>query len=449
MQWYKIFLPEIEELIQTRSLKELGEFLRTMHPADILDILRELHPTDRALAFRLLDKEKIAGVFSMLEPEEGEIWLKLLTEQRVSEILMEMTPDDRAVLMDELPADLVKKFLPLLPPEAKEITNLLLNYPIGSTGRLLTNEYVDLRPEMTAQEAIEQVRRTGLAKETIYICYVVDQTRRLIGVLSLRDIILAPPEKKIGELMNPMVFYAKTTDDQEVAAKIIQKYDLLAVPVVDQEGRLVGIVTVDDVIDIIEKEVTEDMEKMAAVRLPEEEYFRASFLKALRKRVVWLIILIAAQTITSIILRSYTSTLNSFIALSYFIPLVISSGGNTGSQSSTLVIRALATGEMSLGEWWKILRRELVIGPTLGVILGAIILFYVFALLSNPLVGMAIGVALLAVVMSGNLIGTLVPLFFRFLRWDPATVSSPMIATFSDVTGLLIYLEVTRAILHL
>ncbi|MEK7821468.1 MAG: CBS domain-containing protein, partial [Planctomycetota bacterium] len=202
MQWYKIFIPELRELIETRSLKELGEFLRRFHPADIVDILREFPATDRVLAFRLLDKEKIAGVFSLLEPEEQELLLKQFTEQRVKEILLEMGPDDRAQFLEELPADMVKRLLALLPAQEKEVTNLILNYPPGSAGRLITTEYVDLSPEMTAQEAIDQVRRTGLDKETIYVCYVVDKTHKLVGVCSLRDIILAPPSKKIGEIMN-------------------------------------------------------------------------------------------------------------------------------------------------------------------------------------------------------------------------------------------------------
>ncbi|MFQ5957214.1 MAG: magnesium transporter, partial [Candidatus Brocadiales bacterium] len=348
MQWHKIFVPEITELIEQRSLKELGEFLRRLHPADIADILRDLPSANRVLAFRVLDKAKLAWVFSLFEPEEQEELLKLFTEQKVKEILLEMDSDDRAQFLEELPADVVKRLLALLPPDEKEITNLILNYPDNSAGRLISTDYVDLKADMTAAQAIEQVRKTGLDKETIYICYVIDKTRKLIGVLSLRDIILAPPTKKIGDLMNTMVFNVKTTDDQEVAAKIIQKYDLLAVPVVDLEGRLVGIVTVDDVIDIFEEEATEDMEKMAAVRLPEEEYFKADFLKVVRKRATWLIILILAETLTSDLIENYTTSLTSLVALAYFIPMLTSSGGNTGAQSSTLVIRALAIGEVGL-----------------------------------------------------------------------------------------------------
>ncbi len=449
MQWHKIFTPEITELIEQRDLKELGEFLRRLHPADIVDILRDLPSADRVLAFRVLDKAKLAWVFSLFEPEEQEELLKLFTEQKVKEILLEMDPDDRAQLLEELPANVVKKLLALLPHDEKEVTNLILNYPDDSAGRLITTDYVALRADKTAAQAIEYIRETGPDKETIYVCYVIDNTRKLIGVVSLRELILAQPSKKVGDIMNTIFSYVKTTDDQEVAAKVIQKYDLLAVPVVDQEGRLVGIVTVDDVIDIFEEEVTEDMEKMAAVRLPEEEYFKADFFKVIKKRGTWLIILILAETFTSDLIENYTTSLTSLVALAYFIPMLTSSGGNTGAQSSTLVIRALAIGEVGLGEWWKIIRRELWIGTSLGVILGGIAYLKVYHTLGDATTGLAVGIALLAVVLVGNILGATIPLIFRRLGWDPATVSSPLIATILDLSGLLIYFEVTRRMLSL
>ncbi len=449
MQWHKIFLPEITELIEQRSLKELGEFLRRLHPADIVDILRDLPSADRVLAFRVLDKAKLAWVFSLFEPEEQEELLKLFTEQKVKEILLEMDSDDRAQFLEELPADVVKRLLALLPHDEKEITNLILNYPDNSAGRLITTDYMALRADRTAAGAIEHIRETGLDKETIYICYVIDKTRKLIGVVSLRDIILAQPSKKIGDIMNTIVTRVKTTDDQEVAAKMIQKYDLLAVPVVDQEDRLVGIVTVDDVIDIFEEEATEDMEKMAAVRLPEEEYFKADFLKVVKKRATWLVILILAETLTSDLIENYTSSLTSLVALAYFIPMLTSSGGNTGAQSSTLVIRALAIGEVGLGEWWMIIRRELWIGTTLGVILGGVAYVKVYQSLGDQTTGIAVGLALLMVVLLGNILGAIIPLIFSRLGWDPATVSSPLIATLLDLSGLLIYFEVTRRMLSI
>jgi magnesium transporter len=447
MQWYKIFLPELVELIEQRDLKELGQFLRKLHPADVVDILRDLPSADRVLAFRLLDKAKIAWVFSLLELEEQEALLKLFTEQKMREVLMEMDPADRAQFLDELPADMVKKLLGLLPTEEKDITNLILNYPEGAAGRLVTTDYVDLKADMTAAEAIDQVRKTGLDKETIYICYVVDETRKLIGVLSLRDVILAPPTKKIGEFMNPLVFRVKTTDDQEEAAKVIQKYDLLAVPVVDQEDKLVGIVTVDDIIDIIQEEVTEDMEKMAAVTRPEESYFRTDFLKSIHKRATWLLILMVIQTLTGSIIRIYEDTLSSFMVLTYFIPMVISVGGNVSAQSSTVVIRGLATGDLRPPVLWTILKRECTMGPILGIMLGLIAIGRSLLWAHSIMIGLAVAVGIIAIAFLGNLWGALLPLLFRRLKIDPAVASAPLMATLMDVTGMFIYLVVTINIL--
>ncbi len=448
MLWYKIFMPELKELIETRSLKELGEFLRRFHPADIVDILRELPDTDRVLAFRLLDKEKIAGVFALLEPEEQEILLKQFTEQRVKDILLEMGPDDRAQFLEELPADLVKRLLALLPHKEKEITDLILNYPPGSAGRLITTEYVDLTPDMTAQEAIDQIRRTGLAKETIYICYVVDKTRRLIGVCSLRDIILAPPSKKIIALMNPMVIHVKTTDSQEQAAKIIQKYDILAVPVVDQERRLVGIVTVDDVLDVVEEEATVDMQKMAAVARPEEGYFALSFLSSVPKRLTWLVILLVIQAFTGNIIHFFEGTLSSMIVLTYFIPMVISVGGNISSQSSTVVIRGLATGDLRPPFWWSILKRELFMGVLIGITLGLIAIARVMLWAQDIRVSLAVAASVVAISFIGNLWGAFIPLIFRRFQIDPAVASAPLMATVMDLVGLSLYFGVVVKILH-
>ncbi|OHB88993.1 MAG: magnesium transporter [Planctomycetes bacterium RIFCSPHIGHO2_02_FULL_50_42] len=447
MQWYKIFVPEITELIEQRNLKELGEFLRGLHPADIVDILRDLPSADRVVAFRVLDKAKLAWVFSLLEPEEQEELLKLFTEQKVKEILLEMDSDDRAQFLEELPADVIKRFLTLLPHDEKEITNLILNYPENSAGRLISTDYVDLRPDTTAAEAIEQVRQTGLDKETIYICYVVDKTRKLIGVLSLRDVILAPPSKKIEDIMKTMVLSVKTTDDREVAARIIQRYDLLAVPVVDQEDRLVGIVTVDDVIDIFEEEATEDMEKMAAVSRPEESYFRTDFISSVRKRAIWLFILMVIQTLTGSIMQIYEETLSSFMILTYFIPMVISVGGNVSAQSSTMVIRGLATGDLKPPVLWTILRRECSMGPILGIMLGLIAVGRALLWAHSIMIGLAVAAGIVTIAFLGNLCGALLPLLFRRLKIDPAVASAPLMATLMDVTGVLIYLVVTINIL--
>lgn len=447
LQWTKIFLPEIKELIETKDFKGLRDFLRERHPADIVDILRELDPAERVMGFRLLDKNKISEVFALFEPIEQEELLKQFTEQHVKEILVQMQPDDRTQLFDELPAHLVEKLLKLLPPADRREANELLNYPHNSAGRIMTTEYVDLQMDMTVAKALEHIRKTGPNRETIYICYIVDETKKLRGVASLKNIILANPDQLIKDIMNENVFYVHTTDDQEKAVQVVQKYDILAVPVVDNEDRLVGIVTVDDVLDVVQEEVTEDFQRMAGIQTTEEEYFRVGFSKRVINRVTWLVVLVIAATISQTILKSYSGVLSSVIALAYFIPMLTGSGGNTGSQSSTLIIRALATGEVKFREWWRILLREFRVGVSLGLIMGLIAFTIAAISLGQITLALAVGVSLCIVVSVGNIIGVAIPLFFRFLKLDPAFVSAPLIATLLDATGLVIYFEIASRIL--
>ena len=447
LQWTKIFLPEIKELIETKDFKGLRDFLRERHPADIVDILRELNPTERVMSFRLLDKNKISEVFALFESIEQEELLKQFTEQSAKEILIEMQPDDRTQLFDELPAHVVEKLLKLLPPVDRKEANELLNYPHNSAGRIMTPEYVDLRMDMTVEKALEHIRKTGPNRETIYICYIVDETKKLRGVASLKNIILANPEQFIKDIMNENVFYVHTTDDQEKAAQVVQKYDILAVPVVDTEDRLVGIVTVDDVLDVVQEEVTEDFQRMAGIQTIEEEYFRVGFSKRVGNRVTWLVILVIAATISQAILRNYSGILSSVIALAYFIPMLTGSGGNTGSQSSTLIIRALATGEIKVREWWRILLREFKVGAMLGIIMGFIAFTIAAISLRQVSLAFAVGISLCSVVTVGNIVGITIPLFFRLIKLDPAFVSAPLIATLLDATGLIIYFEIASRIL--
>ncbi|MGQ3685175.1 MAG: magnesium transporter [Candidatus Loosdrechtia sp.] len=447
IQWTKIFLPEIKELIEMKDFKGLRDFLRERHPADIVDILRELTPTERVMSFRLLDKTKISETFTLFDPTEQEELLKQFTEQHAREILLQMQPDDRTQLFDELPAYIVEKLLKLLPPLERKEANELLNYPHNSAGRIMTPEYVDLEMDMTVEQALEHIRKTGPNRETIYICYIVDETKKLRGVASLKNIILANINQFIKDIMNENVIHVRTTDDQEKVAQVVQRYDILAVPVVDNEDRLVGIVTVDDVLDVVQEEVTEDFQKMAGIQTTEEEYFRIAFSKRVANRIFWLVILVIAATISQAILKSYSGMLSSVIALTYFIPMLTGSGGNTGSQSSTLIIRALATGEVKSKEWWKIILREFKVGVALGFVMGLIAFTIAAISLNHAAVALTVGISLFAVVCVGNIVGITIPLFFRFIKLDPAFVSAPFIATLLDATGLIIYFEIARRIL--
>jgi magnesium transporter len=448
MKWYKIFTPELKELIDSKNLKGLSSILRELHPADIVDIIRELEPTERVIALRVLDKIKIAETFSLLHPEEEEELLRYFTEQRVKEILLEMDPDDRTQLLDELPASVVKKYLRLLPKEERDEANILLNYPPQSAGRVMTTEYVDLKTEMSVSEALEHIRKTGPDRETIYTCYAINEKRILCGVVSLKDIILAKSDQKISKIMNENVYKVNTTDDQEEVAKAIQKYDFLSLPVVDSENRLVGIITVDDILDIVQEEVTEDFHKMAAMQLPEEKYFRAGFFKHVSGRVVWLFVLVLAATVSGKLLQKYSLALSSVIALAYFIPMLMGAGGNIGAQSSTLVIRALATGELTLKQWSNVLWKEIGTGILIGIILGLTAFIIAVIFLGEAMIGITVGVSVATVVVVGNMAGAITPLVFRYLRLDPAIVSAPLITTIIDVTGIIIYFEIARRILN-
>ena len=449
MKWYKIFTPELKELIDSKNLKGLSLILRELHPADIADIIREMEPTERVITLRVLNKTKIAEVFSLLDPEEEEEMLGYFTEHRAKSILLEMSPDDRTQLLDELPASVVKRLLNLFPDEEREEANILLNYPPQSAGRVMKTEYVDMGTEITVSEALEHIRKTGPDRETIYTCYAINEKGVLCGVVSLKDIILAKPDQKISQIMNENVYKVHTTDDQEDAAKAIQKYDFLSLPVVDSENRLVGIITVDDILDIVEEEATEDFHKMAAIQLPEERYFRAGYFRQLSSRVIWLFILILAATISGKILQRYSLALSSMIALAYFIPRLMGAGGNIGSQSSTLVIRALATGELTLKQWWKVLVREAVAGIVIGAVLGTTAFFIAIFLLQNKMLGITVGVSVATVVAVGNLAGAATPLIFSYLKLDPAIVSAPLITTIIDITGIVIYFEIARRILDI
>jgi len=449
MKWYKIFTPELKELINTKNLKGLRLILRELHPADVVDVIKELEPTERTIAFRLLDKEKFAEVFSLLDPEEEEELLRQFTEHKVKEILLDMSPDDRTQLLDELPASVVNKLLKLLPREEREEANILLNYPPESAGKVMTTEYVDLKTDMLVSEALERIRKTGPDRETIYTCYAINEKRILCGVVSLKDIILAKPDQKISQIMNENVHKVKATDDQEEVAKAIQKYDYFSLPVVDSENRLVGIITVDDVLDIVEEEVTEDFHKMVAIQLPEEKYFRSGVLKHVSGRVVWLFVLILAATISGKVLQKYTMTLSSIIALAYFIPMLTGAGGNIGSQSSTLVIRAMATGELMLSQWLKVLWREACAGFLLGLSLGGTAFIVAVVFLRDIKLGITVGVSVATVVLVGNIGGATAPLIFRYFRIDPAMVSAPLITTVLDVTGIIIYFEIAKRILNI
>lgn len=442
------FLESIDKLFQAKKFKSLKELLSTMEPADIAEIMGEKPPVERVFLFRLLAKDLAIEVFEFMDSTEIEEMLAHFSDSEVSEIMEEMSDDDRTALFDELPAKTVKKLLLRLSPDERKVANMLLNYSPSSAGRIMTPEYIDLKEEMTTEEAIGRIRRNARSKETIYTCFVVDTQRYLKGVVDLETLIMAEPHTLVGAVMDDPV-YATTTTDQEEVAQVMSKYDLQAIPIVDTEKRLVGIITFDDVLDIIEEEATEDFERMAGIQPVEESYLDASVFTLARKRFMWLFICILTEAVTSVVLKRYSFALQSVVALTFFIPLLIGTGGNAGTQASTLVIRGLTLGDIEWEDIGKVIFREILTGILLGGALAIFGLGRAYMLHTGYGVALTVAFAIIAVVLLGNMAGTLLPFIAQMLHIDPAIMSGPFITTIVDVFGLIVYFEIARNILSL
>jgi magnesium transporter len=451
----KLLQPEIQSLIAERKLGILKEILSDWSPADIADLIVDLSSEEHVIIFRLLSNELATDTFENLDVDKQIILLKSMAKSEVAAILNEMSPDDRTALLEELPGTAVKQLIHLLSSEERQIAQTLLGYPENSIGRLMTPDYIAIKSEWTIDEALKYIRENAEDKETLNIIYVIDAKGKLLDDLKLKDFILATPDKKVSELMDGNFVELHVTDDQEFAVEVFKKYDRIALPVVDKLGVLIGIVTVDDVLDVAEEEATEDIHKLAAVEAFEEPYPSISVLSMVKKRAVWLTLLFLGETLTALALGHFKDEISKAIVLSMFIPLIISSGGNSGSQASTLVIRAMALGEVALSDWWKIMRREVQSGFFLGIILGAIGFLQV-AVLSNVsdvikvhwvLVGLTVFFSLIGIVLWGTLSGSMLPFVLKRFGIDPATSSAPLVATMVDVTGLIIYFSVAIFIL--
>ncbi|MCF7936591.1 MAG: magnesium transporter [Synergistales bacterium] len=440
-------LPEVRKLLDHRELTQLKRLLSAMEPADIAEMLEEFEPSTRVLFFRLLPKDLAIEVFEMLEGQERETLLSHFTDREVAEILGDMSDDDRTELLDELPAKTVKKLLESLPTEERTLANRLMNYAEESAGRVMTPEYIDLKQDMTVDQAIDRIRMHARGKETIYTAFVVDTKRQLVGVVELEDLILARGSTSVRAVMDSDPVWVTTRTDREEVARELSKYDFQALPVVDSEHRLVGIVTFDDVLDIMEEEATEDFERMAGIEPTDVSYINTGFFTMARKRFMWLFICILTETITSSVLKAYSITLQSAVALTYFIPLLIGTGGNAGTQSATLMIRGMTLGEIQRKNIVKVFFREIGTGLFLGVALAAFALGRAYMLDTGAAVGLTVALGVVGVVLLGNLAGVLLPVIARMLKIDPAIMSGPFITTVVDVLGLLVYFEIARRIL--
>jgi magnesium transporter len=438
---------QLEVLLEAGNYDGAKLLLRPVQEVDAAEAIGNLPRTLQALAFRLLPKDEAIAVYEYLPVDVQQTLVERLRSGEVLELVEAMSPDDRVRLFDELPAKVVRRLQAELSPAERRVTAQLLGYAPETAGRLMTTEFIDLKEFHSAEQALEIVRRRSGSTETIYSLYVTDGARKLTGILSLRDLVVAEPEARIGEVMTREVISVSTDTDQEEVARAIQRYDFLAMPVVDREQRLVGIVTVDDVIDVIQQEATRDLYAAGAVQAgDEDDYFRSNLFAIARRRVVWLLVLLVANSGTSAVIASQESVLERLVLLAAFIPLLIGTGGNVGAQSSTVVIRGLSTQRIHQLGLGKAVGREALAGALLGLLLALVVLPWAW-LSGGPLVAVAVAASLLAISTLAATAGASLPLLFDRFNLDPALMSAPFITTIVDVAGVFIYLQTASRLL--
>ncbi len=444
----QIDVNHVERLVEQRKWSQLKEQLDGYPAPEVADLLMDLQKQDRVLLFRALPRRLSTEVFAYLDTETQNALIKELTDEETRRVLADMSPDDRTQVFGELPGEATQKLLNLLSPEDRQEAQVLLGYPEESVGRLMTPDYVAVRPHWTCGRALDHIRNLGIDRETINWVYVTDERWHLLDALTLRTFIVADPEKTVEEVMDYRFVAIPATADREEAVRTIQRHDFEAVPVVDTEGVLVGIVTVDDVLDVAELEATEDFHLYGAVRPLESSYRESGPWALFRKRVPWLVALVLVGLISSGVIEAFEETLAAAVALAFFIPLLIDSGGNTGSQSATLMVRAIATGDLKLSQWGKAIGKELLVGVSLGVALG--LAAGVLGLFRGGLeIGLIVGLTMVAIVLTANLIGAALPFVLSKLGIDPAVASAPLITTVVDATGLIIYFSIATLVLDI
>ncbi len=437
----------LKELIETKEFKVLRNGLKKLDSVALADLLEESEPDNALMAFRLLPKDLAMQVFDQLDPAQQSHLLEAFTDSRAKFFFESMQPDDRAELLDEVPAKVARRLLKFLSTSERQATLTLLGYEDNTAGRVMTPDFIDLDHRMTVEEALERIRKLAVEKETIYVAYVMDNERKLLGTIHLKDLVLANPETRLADIMTSAPKTVFTYTDQEEVAKILKDYDFLAVPVVDTENRLVGIVTWDDVVDIMEEEATEDIYRFGAVTGDEKGYFASRIFSVVRRRVVWLFLLILVNTVTGSVIAGQEAILGEIVILAAFIPLLIGTGGNVGSQSATVVIRGLATGEITPKRAVAIITREAGIGFVLGIVLGILVLGWAYLLGRSFEVAIVVSATLIGISTIATLTGGSLPFIFRLFKVDPALVSAPFITTVMDIFGVILYFLVANMLL--
>ena len=433
---------KIQTLINEKKFSEIREEFRKLNNVEISDLLNQFDKSELIIIFRLLSKDQSADVFSYLEPEQQEIIINAVTDRETEVLFRNLYFDDMIDIIEEMPSNLVKKILKNTNSEDRYLINQFLNYPENSAGSIMTTEYVDLKKNMKVSQAIKVIRDTVEEKENIYTCYVISEDRKLEGVVSLKELITSEDDVTIESIMNRNFVSAHANDDQEMVADVIKKYDLIILPVVDIENRLLGIITIDDIIDVIEQEDTEDFHKMAGISPVEETYLKTSAFTMARQRIMWLIVLMISATFTGRIIKSYEEVLQSVVVLASFIPMLMDTGGNAGAQSSTTVIRALSLGDVETKDIFKILRKEFFTSIIVAIVLGAINYLRLITLTKISLdVALVVSVTLILVVIISKVIGAFLPVIAKIFKLDPAIMAGPLITTILDALTLTIYFK--------
>ena len=452
----KLALPAIRELLELGDENTLREALNRWLPADLAELVDALPPADRVQVLRLIQPKRAAETIAYLDLDTQQTVLTTFSPEESRFVLSEMAPDDRTALLAELPLEQAERFINLLDEGEREVARALLEYREDSVGRLMTPDYLVVRREWTIRHVLDHIRGHGRDRETLNVIYITDENNKLVDDLRIREILLAPLHAHVSDLMDNQVVSLCVTDRRKTAVEIFGKYDRTALPVVDTQGRMAGIVTLDDVLDVAEEEATRDLQRFGGLEALDEPYMSTPLASMVRKRASWLVFLFLGEMLTATAMGFFHDQIAHAVVLALFVPLIISSGGNSGSQAATLIIRALALGEVGLHDWWRVMRRELLAGILLGCILGAIgflriALWSAFSDIYTKYwlrVGLTVGIALIGVVVWGSLTGSMLPFVLRRLGFDPATSSAPFVATLVDVTGLIIYFTIAIILLR-
>ncbi len=440
----------LTELLHNKKWQELKNILDEMNEQDIAELFMELSERDLTLIYRLLNKELAAEVFVNMEPEYQEMLIRAFSDTELREVLDELYVDDAVDLIEEMPATLVKRILRHTDPDTRKSINEILKYPEDSAGSLMTIEYVDLKRSMTVADAFTRIRRTGVDKETIYTCYVTDSKRKLKGYVTVKDLLLADENATIREIMEDNVISVNTYEDKEVVADLFQKYDLVVLPVVDGESRLVGIITVDDAIDVLQEEITEDMELMAGITPTDKPYLKMSVFENFKKRIPWLMLLMVSATFTEKIITHFEGALTACVALTAFIPMLTGTCGNCGNQSSSTIIRGLSLGEIEFKDTFKVVLKEFFIALVCGIAL-AIVNFAKLMIFDDIgwKVALVVSITMISAVIFAKVVGSVLPVIAKKIGFDPAVMSSPFISTIVDAVTLVIYFSIASTALNL